>query len=244
MLDSDFNDFSKAIRRLFLGLSNGKTPPAGEAIDLWFDVLRPWPLAVVTGAITAHLRLPTTGRTLPIPADIVAQIKAAVENDGRPGKDEAWASCVAGFDESQTIVWTDEMAAAWGVCLPLIMAGDNIAARMAFIEAYASEVNQARARGLQVKWSASLGKDPDRRRDAISQAVNAGKLPSSELEALPAPAQVAGLLELAKAKSCPDAVRAKLLETRKMFELGLDSSPKAVAKPFVAPAIVPWEEAK
>jgi hypothetical protein len=242
MTNNDLQAFTVAINRLFLGLSNGKTAPVRDAIDLWFDVLRPWPLDVVTGAITAHLRLPTTGRTLPIPADIVAQIKAAVENDGRPGKDEAWASCVSGNDELQTIVWTAEMSHAWGVCLPLLNERDNIGARMAFLEAYDKAVNQSRARGLPVKWSVSLGKDPERRRGAISQAVSDGKLPASELDALPAPAQVAGLLELAKEKGCPESVRAKLLEKRKMFELSAVAEQKPLAKPFKAPTAVPWKQ--
>lgn len=39
-------------------------------------------------------------------------------------------------NEADTAVWTQEMADAWRVALPLIRSGEIVAARMAFKEAY------------------------------------------------------------------------------------------------------------
>jgi len=43
--------------------------------------------------------------------------------DGRPDADEAWAMMPQ--DELASVVWTDEMAKAWGIVMPLLEAGDT-----------------------------------------------------------------------------------------------------------------------
>lgn len=90
-----------------------------------------------------------------------------------PGPDEAWALCP--HSESDTAVWTDQIATAFGVALPLLEAGDDVAARMAFRDAYKREV--AAAGGALPKWSVSLGHDPYKRAATVVRAVELGRLP-------------------------------------------------------------------
>lgn len=95
-------------------------------------------------------------------------------DDGRPGPEEAWAMIPT--DEAGSVVWTEEMAAAFGIALPLLQAGDKIAARMAFREAYARMVGEARDARKPVRWSPSLGHDAKGRDAALSAAITAGRL--------------------------------------------------------------------
>jgi hypothetical protein len=79
-------------------------------------------------------------------------------DDGRPGPQEAWAMIPT--DEQDSVVWTDEMAEAYGLAAPLLADGDRIAARMAFLEAYQAAVHRARAERRPPRWFPSLGMDP------------------------------------------------------------------------------------
>jgi len=112
------------------------------------------------------------------PADIISRI-----DDGRPGPDEAWALCPK--TEAESAIWTDEMADAWGVVSGLVDAGDLVAARRSFLDAYEKRVKQARDRRRPVRWTPTLGNDPAGRERALRAAVDAGKL---------SPRHVAGLL--------------------------------------------------
>lgn len=240
MTPADITALQAAMARMFAGLTNGTQKPSAETVEFWADVLAPWPMDVIRKAMSAHARIPSTGRTLPIPADIVAQIKAMTERDDRPGKDEAWAACLSARDEAETVVWSDEMRDAWAASQTLVYAGDMVGARMAFLDAYQRLVSASRSTGKPAKWSTSLGTDPERRAIAISAAVEAGKLPASELSALPPP-RVAGLLELASAKGCPDGVKQALIGLR--VAIKSKDKPETLARPFKRPA-APWEASK
>lgn len=101
--------------------------------------------------------------------DVVSRI-----DDGRPGADEAWS--MMPFDERQSVVWSEEMAQAFGICGPLLSQGDKVAARMAFKDAYTRLVAEARDERRPVNWSPSLGHDPRGRDAAIEEAVRKGRL--------------------------------------------------------------------
>lgn len=94
--------------------------------------------------------------------------------DGRPGPEEAWA--MIPHDENASVVWTDEMAKAFGVASFMIQSGDMIAARMAFKERYSEEVRNARAERRRVNWWPSLGHDPRGREGVLLAAVDQGRL--------------------------------------------------------------------
>lgn len=101
--------------------------------------------------------------------DVVSRI-----DDGRPGVEEAWA--MIPHDEESSVVWTQEMATAYGVAAPLIYEGDKIGARMAFKEAYAKLVADARDRKEPPHWMPSLGGNPSGRQMALIDGVRAKRL--------------------------------------------------------------------
>ena len=115
-------------------------------------------------------------RTFPTVADIVARI-----DDGRPGPEEAWAMIPK--DERQSVVWTEEMAAAFDACRHLI-GYDLVAARMAFREAYSRELAGARSNARPVHWSPSLGFDRHGRESVVLEAVTRGRLTAQHAQEL------------------------------------------------------------
>jgi hypothetical protein len=138
------------------------------------DDLSPYPADQVLGALT-RCRKELKGRLTV--SDVIQRM-----DDGRPGPEEAWS--MLPFDEGMTVVWTEEMAGAWGVALPLIEDGERIAARMAFLEAYRTRVQRARDAGLQVKWSVSLGHNPEKRVAAIQEAHRLGRIGTEHVSRL------------------------------------------------------------
>lgn len=103
-------------------------------------------------------------------------------DDGRPGPEEAWA--MIPLDEAASVVWTEEMAEAFGIVGPLLADGDRIAARMAFREAYTRLLSVSRDARKPVRWTPSLGHDP-RGRDAVVQdAVRLGRLSARQAGAI------------------------------------------------------------
>lgn len=104
--------------------------------------------------------------------------------DGRPGRDEAWAIALQAGDERDTVVLTGEIMAALQVARPILEARDKVGARMAFLGAYDRLIAHARQEAQPVKWEVSLGFDPDLRIRAIEQARNLGRLPAAEASRL------------------------------------------------------------
>lgn len=104
-------------------------------------------------------------------------IKSAIERinpDGRPGADEAWAMIPR--DEFTSAVMTEEMAEALHIAQPLLDEGDQVAARMAFKEAYARIVDANKRNGIKPKWFPSLGHDKEGREVVLVEAVRLGRL--------------------------------------------------------------------
>ncbi len=175
------------------------TALSADGARVMCDDLDAYPEPQVMAALTRCRREVRNRLTL---ADIIARL-----DDGRPGPDEAWAMIPR--SEAETVVWTDEMAQAHGMALPLLEAGDQVAARMAFREAYARLVTQARADRVPVRWMPSLGHDRDGREQPLREAVHLGRLQSDAVaKLLPPPTNtegpVAGLLaNLAKEVTVP-----------------------------------------
>lgn len=101
--------------------------------------------------------------------DVISRI-----DDGRPGVEAAWA--MLPHDEETSVVWTDEMAQAWGVAGPLIAEGDRIGARMAFKEAYSKLLSDARDLKLPPKWTVSFGGNVHGRQGALIEAVRHNRM--------------------------------------------------------------------
>lgn len=88
-----------------------------------------------------------------------------------PTADEAWALCPKG--ESESTVWFDECASAWGATENL--EEDAVARRMAFKAAYERELAQTDRR--KPEWWPSLGTDKRHREHILRDAVTRGRLP-------------------------------------------------------------------
>lgn len=194
MRDADFDEFTQLLDATCSLLSRGAYTPNALNAALWFRSLVAHDLATVRAAFDAHIADPQRGRFVPVPADILAQVEGATANDGRPGAEEAWAIAVRGVDETETVVWTAEMAEAWGVARSVHATGDEVGARMAFREAYGRLVETARRHRQPVQWAVTEGHDAQRRQVAIAAAVQAGRLPASALPELPAPRGPVALL--------------------------------------------------
>lgn len=180
MTPDEFKPFSAMLARIVAALDQPAKPSA--YFEVAFEALRPYPLRLISEALSAHLRDPQRGRFVPVAADVIAQINALAERDGRPGPQEAWAMIPT--DEAASVIWSEEMAAAFGVAAPLLRAGDAIAARMAFLEAYRSRVADARSRGVAPRWSASYGTDVAGRAVAIEHASNMGRISREQTTAM------------------------------------------------------------
>lgn len=161
------------------------------AIRLMVEDLCAYTVPEVSSAL-ARCRRELKGRmTL---SDVLDRIPSA--NPFLPAN-EAWALALTSIDEHETVVWTDEMAAAMGDARPILSVGDKVGARMAFISSYERRVDAAKSSGCLPRWSASLGQDPARRQTAIEDALSAGKISAESARGLlPSPERVDALLAL------------------------------------------------
>ena len=154
-----------------------KPLPEGALLAAWWDELQPFPAAVVMAAFNAYRQGGTD--FVPNPAAIA---RRCVLCDGRPSVDEAWSIAIASRSESETVVWTEEIAGAFAACSSVFP--DEVGARMAFKDAYSRLVNSARGLGRPAKWSVSLGWDMRKREAVLNHAAAVGLLPAPEVTAL------------------------------------------------------------
>lgn len=139
-----------------------------EAAAVFADDLAKFPEASVLKALERCRSEVKGGRGI-VQEDVVCRL-----DDGRPGPDEAWA--MLPFDEGISVVWTEEMAASWGIAMPLFDVGDKLGARNAFRETYIAAVARARSAATPPKWSPSLGHSPAGRERALLEAVEKGRM--------------------------------------------------------------------
>jgi hypothetical protein len=206
MRESDFDAFSTMLDDVAGLYPRGAVTQGQKA--MFFRALSAHPLAEVRAGFDAHVKDTVRGRFLPMPADILAQIEGLAADDGRPGPEEAWAAALRSADESNTVVWTEEMSQAWAVAWPVLQGDDQVGARMAFKESYARMVDEARRARRPAVWIESLGFDPEKRAEALRIAHVAGRLPAPELLALPAPAESLAQLTAAAPEGARDKLRA------------------------------------
>ena len=105
-------------------------------------------------------------RFFPKPVEIRERCELA---SGHLPPEEAWA-LVASLEEEDSVVWTDEIAAAYGVAA--LVFPDRVGARMAFLSAYRREI----AGAGEPRWCVSLGTNMPGRAFAISDAIARGRL--------------------------------------------------------------------
>ncbi|SNS86335.1 hypothetical protein SAMN06265795_10814 [Noviherbaspirillum humi] len=142
-------------------------PLSSAAVEMLAGDLAAFDEAQVLSAL-GRCRLELTG---PLKlADVLVRIE-----DGRPDAEEAWNMIPQ--DESGSVVWTEEMARAWGEILSQLRAGDMAAARSAFRQAYEKRVLEARSRQQPVRWTPSLGSDAAGRERVLRDALARRRLP-------------------------------------------------------------------
>lgn len=176
MLDSDKKQFAQIVRSTMLVC--GGDAPEPDVLRIWWASLQQFSIADVSSAFSQYAM---RGKYAPKPADIL-EILDRIKPDGRPGTDEAWAMIPR--DESASAVMTEEMAEAYGIALPLLNEGDQIAARMAFKGAYQRIVEQNRLAGIAPKWFPSLGYDARGREAVLTEAVRLGRLGQEQIVGL------------------------------------------------------------
>ena len=164
------------------------TVMSDAAVAVMAEDLLAYPEAAVLSALS-RCRRELTGRL-----SLAAVLERLEEGDGRPSSDEAWAIAIAAADEAETVVWTMEMAHAFGIAKPILDARDKVGARMAFREAYDRLVREARAAKTPCGWSVSLGSDTQRRSVAITAAADAGRLTQQSAQALLPPSEATGVV--------------------------------------------------
>jgi hypothetical protein len=172
---------------------------------------------------------------MPTPADIIGAIQDNTPAMRRPGADEAWA--LMPRDETDSVVWTDEMSYAWSVASGLVNQltverPDWIAARMAFKDAYSRAVETSRAQGKPATWTVCRGTRKDNLEDVLNEAMRLGYI--SRDDAKPHLAELEHVrpvnqqLLLEGAKESPEAVRATALEAVAKLRAMLTPDPAAI----------------
>lgn len=177
MCESDKPQFVQLLTDLMGSYS--KFFPEKIFFDAWWRDLEPFPIFIIDKAMLAYKD--EEAKFAPTPVSIAKLCKLM---DSRPGVEEAWAIALTAGDESNTLVWTPEIAEAFNLCRPMIDKDELISARMMFKEAYTKLVSNARLNFKPVKWQVSIGTDATRREDALQAAVTAGLLPAPAVAVL------------------------------------------------------------
>jgi hypothetical protein len=229
--EHDFEEFADA----FGAAWDFHKPLSDRALAKAFQVLSRYPLPVVIAAIDAHCSDRDRGQFPPKPADIIFQIERRNPDNQRPGPDEAWARMPRSEDDS--VVWTEEMAYAWGVASPMVNPcmvdrPDWIAARMAFRDAYTRACDAAKAQCKPVRWFVARGHRKDNLEDVLNEAMRLGYISGDDakphLAELEHVRPVNQQLLLEGAKESPEAVRETAMEAVAKLRKMLTPDPAAI----------------
>lgn len=188
MLSTDKRNFNEL---LIATLGIYDKIPAPAVTGIWWNALAAHEFDAVKAAFSEHIK---RGKFAPRPADIL-ELLDLISPDGRLSADEAWA--MTPRDEMVSVVLTEEIMEAWGIAQPLLESGDQVAARMAFKDAYTRMVDANRRNGVKVKWRASLGWDKEGRAPVLAEAVRLGRLGAEYAIRLLPPDKVQDMLEMA-----------------------------------------------
>lgn len=100
--------------------------------------------------------------------------------DGHPEPNEAWAIALKAADEASSVAMTKEIATALHAAGPVLAAGDEIGARMAFIDRYKRCLMDSRRERKPVRWYLSPGHCPHGRQSEIDRMKREGLINDSE----------------------------------------------------------------
>lgn len=139
-------------------------------INIYWSTLGQYSIPSLKAAANAWVR---KSEFMPKPADL---IKLLGGSNQHLSADEAWALAIMASDEANTIVWTKEMAQAWGLAQIVYENGDHIGARRTFIDRYVRLVDESTLFNKPIEIFVSLGFDKSKRIEAINKAVFSGLL--------------------------------------------------------------------
>ncbi len=151
-----------------------KLTPA--SIMIWANSMDKYSFSDLKNALSYHIQ---SSPFAPKPSDLIHIIQA---QDGRPSADEAWGMIPR--NESVSAILSQEMLTAMAAAQPLLNEGDQVAARMAFKEAYTRLVTVARNNSIPVEWFPSLGDDKFGREAVIKEAVRLGRISETHAQRL------------------------------------------------------------
>lgn len=191
------------------------------SLMLMADDLSEYPLNDVLNAIK-RCRKELSGRLT-----LAAIIERIQSSDGMPGAEEAWA--IVSRPESETFVMTEQMADAMGLARPLLEF-DRIAARMAFKDAYARIVQDARDKGLKPNWFVSIGHDKQGRAGPIAEAIRHGKLGVDHAISLMGPDERAEVLQLTGHHNHPFLLQYKQAQLEEQKPVDSQTGMKRIAE--------------
>lgn len=77
MNGEDAGGFRRMLAAAYTLYGKDLTP---QALDLWFESLKHYDLAAISGALSAHVRNPDNGQFLPRPADVVRNIEGGSDD--------------------------------------------------------------------------------------------------------------------------------------------------------------------
>lgn len=155
-------------------------------------------------------------RELPGRLTLAAIIDRIKQLDGRPGVEAAWAIALRGYDEADSLCWTQEIAQAFGDVRHM---EDRVAARMAFKEGYAALCDRSRNERVPGAWSMSFGHDVDRRFSAEREAIAMKRISPGARQAH---ATIQALPPDGEPEPCPEDLKALLKKFRKPGDDGDD----------------------
>ncbi|WP_294616065.1 hypothetical protein [uncultured Gilliamella sp.] len=182
-------------------------------VNIYWSTLGQYPIMSLRLAANAWVR---KSQFMPKPADL---IKMMGGTRSHLSADEAWAIAILASDESNTVVWTNEMAKAWAIAEIVYHNGDRIGARRTFIESYERMVNESLMYGKSIETFVSLGSDKQKRFDAINRAVFTGLLTQEKANYnLPKPENTFSMLEYKSKKSMVSDSMTYLTKIKKMLK--------------------------
>ena len=175
---SELEDKEKIISSLFevkgkLFDAKGNTQLTPIVMKIWLGHVREYTADQVLDAVMKYTSK-QFAKTLDI-ADFLTCLPGRMK---RLSADEAWALAMQAMNEDDTVVWTNEIARAWGVCREVMP--DKVAARMAFRDAY----NRISDEGGKPVIEVSRGTDSGLYKSRIESAVASGLLPPTHSAAL------------------------------------------------------------
>jgi hypothetical protein len=170
-------------------------------IALWANGLQCFPDHIIERAVYAHIQNPDRGRFAPRLAEIIGNCDALSPGAKWLGAEEAWSQMPRGEGESAML--TNEAAEALAAANDLIAAGDKVAARMAFKEAYERLVAKAKMEGRRPAYFFSAGRDMDGREKVLVDAVRNNLIAADHVPKLLPPDRVEGVLRSAGVTNHP-----------------------------------------